>query len=366
MRRWRVPDPWAYPGWAWRAPLTIDGTVAALTGAVSGAIAIPGVPAGLKAVCRAAGQDIRWALADGTPLSYAIESWSAAEPVVHALVPSVGVGNTLVYAYGGKVDAAAADNRAAVAAGYALYMPLGDAGPTTVEDWSSNANHGTQSGGVAFGAAGKVNGACSFDGSDDRFALPAMLAVGPTSTFTLSAWVNPATTQTGSGDRRCAIAIAVAKNDFEAIIGSPYGGGSYLSLEVGKAYVGSQAKNAPATYVTGSWYHVVGVFGNGSAELFVNGVSQGTLIYDSTTNSATVNGNAWAIGTEPDLFAGNYPYRWRGSVDGTAITASTLSADAIAFAAWSRPGSAMFSWGALEAAPSAVFAYYRHLLRRSA
>jgi hypothetical protein len=44
---------------------------------------------------------------------------------------------------------------------------LEDAGPTTVADATSNANHGTQSGGVAFGATGQVGKCCEWDGSDD-------------------------------------------------------------------------------------------------------------------------------------------------------------------------------------------------------
>jgi hypothetical protein len=160
-------------------------------------------------------------------------------------------------------------------------------------------------------------------------------SIGPNSTFTLVAWMAPATAQGPIADRRSAIAIGAAQNDFEAVIGSPYVGGSpngrnYLSLEVGKSYVASQKALSQSTYQTNRWYQLVGVFRNGGADFYVDGKWQSTIVYNATILSASSNSNIWGIGTEPDLFAGTFPYKVTGNLADVRIYNRALSAAEIA------------------------------------
>ena len=171
-------------GWSNRAPLTIDGTVPALSGSVTNGIACVAVPAAIKALCQAAGQDVRFTSNDGTTLlDYGIEDWIAAAPVCHVRVPTVATGTTIIYAYGGNAGASDTQNKAGVATDYAGYWPLGDAGPTTAYDWTANANHGTQTGGVTFGATGVTDGACSFSGANRLDVGSSATLQLPTATF---------------------------------------------------------------------------------------------------------------------------------------------------------------------------------------
>jgi len=189
----------------------------------------------------------------------------------------------------------------------------------TFYDATANGNNGSDNV-SATGKLGIIGGGQEFNYTSDYIGIsgPVLGTIGPTSVFTLSAWVRPHTYQADWADRRSAVGAAVNKNDFEALIGLRYTSGGLknkLSLEIGKAYVDSQSLVASATYTIDQWYYLVGVFNNGSAELFINGVSQGTVTYSATTNGATAHANGFGIGCEPDFFANNFPYRWNGNLD---------------------------------------------------
>lgn len=147
--------------------------------------------------------------------------------------------------------------------------------------------------------AGKVRQALSLNGSSQYITANNQLSIGPTSVFTLAAWLKSASNQSGgAAQRRVAIGIKANTNDFQISIGFPYNGDNEWSLEAGKAGVASQQLSATATQTTGLWYHVAGVFRNGSALLYVNGVLQGSVTYSATVNGATANTAQWVIGTE--------------------------------------------------------------------
>ena len=335
-------------GWSNRVQCTIDGTVPGLGASVTNGIALVGVPAALKAVCQAAGQDLRFTAADGTTLlDYGIEDWSAAAPVCHVRVPTVATGNTIVYAYGGNAGASDAQNKSGVATDFAGYWPLGDAGPTYAYDWTANANTGEKVGTLTWGATGKVDGGISganagrLDlGDKDSLNSPAT-----THKLSLAAWVNPIDT-TGY---RSILAGGLGDASSARV---PYD--SYV--EPGTNQLRFQHKDA-----TG-WYAVLsaGVFGVGvlthfavtfddaahEARIYWNGVPEApqTLLGMITRS---LNGNPayqeQSIGGDPANGS-----RFNGVLDMLSLTDTIRSADQLAYAAKSYPGSSMFAFGALE------------------
>jgi hypothetical protein len=127
--------------------------------------------------------------------------------------------------------------------------------------------------------------------------LPNTLTIGPTSTFTLCAWVNYISRPTGGVARRSVLDQSVNTNDFEPILGFPYTySASKMGLEVGKAGVASQIAYSANTNNLDQWYYLTGLFKNGSADFYINGVYQSSVTYSATVNSATANSKNWGIG----------------------------------------------------------------------
>ena len=202
---------------------------------------------------------------------------------------------------------------------------IGTTGTITIGSTGTQSTLGTCVNGTGTTAAwgngsnGKFGASLNFDGTDDYMTTGSTVpgALGPTSSFTLSAWVKANSLPTGNGDRRATIAKIVNTNDFEALIGFPYSGTTKWSLEVGKAGVGSQELNANSSATTGTWNHLVGVFNNGTASLYLNGVYQNSLTYNSTVNSATSINRGWTVASEN--YNGGYYYKFNGQVDDVRI-----------------------------------------------
>jgi hypothetical protein len=140
-------------------------------------------------------------------------------------------------------------------------------------------------------------GTVTLGGSNGYGVLPNTLTIGPTSTFTLCAWVNYISRPTGGVARRSVLDQSVNTNDFEPILGFPYTySASKMGLEVGKAGVASQIAYSANTNNLDQWYYLTGLFKNGSADFYINGVYQSSVTYSATVNSATANSKNWGIG----------------------------------------------------------------------
>lgn len=120
--------------------------------------------------------DIRFTGSDGlTPLLYyEKESMSASGGKYWVKVPNLYTSPTgrqnQIYVYYGKAgNTGDLENVPANVwdSSFKGVWHLGDTGPTTAYDSTSNPNDGTQSGGVTFGVAGKVGKATNYDGSND-------------------------------------------------------------------------------------------------------------------------------------------------------------------------------------------------------
>ena len=169
--------------------------------------------------------------------------------------------------------------------------------PTTAKDLSANKYNITYSSGAILDSSN--GGTISLDGSTGSGVTNSVLTVGPTSTFTMCAWAKWNTTATAGAARRPAISASVLTNNFEFTLGFPYiYSSSKLALEVGKAGVGSQTAYSINSTPTGVWYHLAGVYKNGSADFYLNGVYQSSITYNATVNSATTTSGNWLLGVE--------------------------------------------------------------------
>src|SRR5206468_9777237 len=79
--------------------------------------------------------------------------------------------------------------------GLIAYWKFDEGSGTTVADSSGNGNTGTLVNGPVW-TAGQVGNALFFDGIDDNITVPDSASLDLSSSFTLSAWVNPASTFT--------------------------------------------------------------------------------------------------------------------------------------------------------------------------
>lgn len=168
--------------------------------------------------------------------------------------------------------------------------------PGRIYDLTTNKGTGSFVGsGVSYSSTNA--GIVTLDGSNGYGVLPNTLTVGPTSTFTLCAWVNYISRPTAGVARRSVLDQSVNTNDFEPILGFPYTySASKMGLEVGKAGVASQIAYSSYTNNLNEWYYLTGLFKNGSADFYINGVYQSTVTYSATVNSATANSKNWGIG----------------------------------------------------------------------
>jgi hypothetical protein len=182
--------------------------------------------------------------------------------------------------------------------------------PGVVTDLTKNRSVGTLVSGPTYS-----NQSIAFSGTSNYESINNILNVGPTSTFSICAWAKWNTTATSGGARRPAVGISTITNSFEFALGFPYTySSSKLGIEVGKAGVASQIGYSINSTPTGVWYHLAGVYKNGSCDFYLNGQYQSSITYNGTINTAVTGSGNWLIGTE--LFNGTTSSNTIGPMDG--------------------------------------------------
>lgn len=343
-------------GYNKRWPLVVNGAVPGLSASVTAPL-IEALPAGLLAVAKADLSDLRITAADGvTLLPFGIESVTAG--VVH-LLGAFATGLTTVYAYAGKADAVSVEDKAATAAGNAVYFPLGDTASPVV-DWVAGLQ-GAQVGTPDCGQTGKCNGAPNLSGSGEYFDCGDASALDfGTSDFSVMAWVKR-TNANVNGDildkRQLISSVAVgfllgAQND---------SAGNVANMAV--AGNGGASINCLGTspIEAGVWHHIAGTAdrdGNGS--IYVNGTFEQATDISSQNGKSISNANKACIGYHDPILSSAMTY-WNGLVDQLVGKAGLFSADDIKFAALSYPGSAMCAWGAMETRGGGSLFQFRNL-----
>jgi hypothetical protein len=163
--------------------------------------------------------------------------------------------------------------------GLVAYYPL----DSDTNDYSGNGNNG-----IAYGDThsilGKINNGYSFDGSSDYIEMAQSASLDITQAVTLSAWVKLNSfgfhygifsygTVGGGGGQPYSLAAfsadATPRDRFT--VESNWGMGNYRILDT------------VSTVSTNTWYHIVGVYENGKAEIYLNGkLDSSTTGWDSS------------------------------------------------------------------------------------
>jgi hypothetical protein len=160
-----------------------------------------------------------------------------------------------------------------------------------VNDTSGNAQNGTNVGGVTF-TTGKIGNAFTFDGVNDYVALPNN-SLNLTGDFTISAWVNFATT---GGAKDILSTFTFFGGNYFGFEFYQYGSGLIFNIYNGTTTIAS-LPNAGAPLSTNTWYNIVitrkastgtKMYINGT--LHVSNTSTQNPVY-TTTNYATIGGS---------------------------------------------------------------------------
>ena len=270
------------------------------------------------------GSDIYFTNSSGVQLSHEIEFYSAGHLVAWVRVPSLSslVDTTLYMCYG---DPGAGDpeNPAAVwDANFMMVQHLNEVSGD-IYDSTVNGNNGTAVNGVVRNADGNIDGADSFDGTDDYVTILDSNTLAGFTQFTASFWIKMDVTtgrrtilnkwNIGSGQRAWYI-------DYD-----PSRGTNTLGLFVsadGSAYSYWYASFSP---VAGNWYHIAIVWQSGVQTLFyVNGSA---VTVTTSTARASVCNNAEPLYIGRSYTTGRY---FDGVIDEVRISNVARSAQWIA------------------------------------
>jgi len=215
-----------------------------------------------------------------------------------------------------------------LSSGLVGFWPLTDgSGSTTAKDITSNANDGTESGGVSW-AATDIGTAASFDGFDDRFDVDDAgdFDFG-TGDFSVSAWVYYDTTPAG-------FTQIVTRGDTSLGTACWFGiyktSSSHSFIFDVDDNISKVSTTSSVSATSGAWFHVVGVRNSGGTNvIYINGVSTGTASDNGNSISQTgVSNQELRIGCQ--RVGGTYQEFHDGNIQNVRVYNRALSATEVA------------------------------------
>jgi hypothetical protein len=281
------------------------------------------------------GDDIIFTAADEvTRLSHEIEYFDGATGNLTAWVkiPSLSsTTDTEIYMYYGNAGAANSENVTDVwDSNYKMVQHLEETsgGANAILDSTSYHNDGTDSNTPTFNAAGKLDGAISFDGVNEYIGFGYGNSVNITRPLTIEAWIKPNTVPAGNSSEPIVFRDDGSKMNYALSIASgTYTGNTGVKVLFWREdSVDTDNKTYGTTeIVAGNWYHIVvvdagsqGTYGNFS--IYVNGgLAEGVkscnfTAYDSAahklvvadTNGERIGGGAYFNGIIDEVRISSY------------------------------------------------------------
>jgi len=168
-----------------------------------------------------------------------------------------------------------------ISSGLVAYWKFDEGTGTTAADSSGNGNTGTLANGPVW-TSGIAGNALYFDGIDDSVTILDSNTLNPSSSFTVSAWVNPATTFT----------------DFRSILVKNYRYYLYSSVAGycgdgiplgGFSEVTNNTVCQPAPLAANTWTHLSLTYDSSTLMLYRNGVAVATAAASETPSPTTGN-----------------------------------------------------------------------------
>jgi hypothetical protein len=179
------------------------------------------------------------------------------------------------------------------------------------------------------GAPGPDNLVWAQDGSSGSYGQTLGFTTNYVGAVTLAAWVKPAASL-GSNDNP----TILAKNSYHAATNTDFPiklvasrnnteKKFCFSLDSGGDFSTNTEIVAPTAWTADIWYHVVGVFQNGTSRLYINGVEVANA---TTAFNLSTTIRPWLLGTQIDNGAGSAKSRFNGMLAHVAVFPSALSA----------------------------------------
>jgi fibronectin type 3 domain-containing protein len=182
----------------------------------------------------------------------------------------------------------------AASLGPAIAYAFNEGTGTTTSDASGNGVAGTLTNGPTW-IAGKYGTAVSFDGNDDKVALPSSFDVSALP-FTLEAWIRPTNFNSWHAifSKRTSYSAAGMRFDVGLVTGT------------GQVYVTTFRSTATFSYSPplNAWTHIAVVASSSGTSLYVNGALQQTSSTLTLGTGATAAVNIGRTGDNDDPFAG--------------------------------------------------------------
>lgn len=150
-----------------------------------------------------------------------------------------------------------------------------DSGSTASDSWGSN--DGSVNG-ATVGAGGIRDTSFSFDGSNDNVDLGTISEINGVSSFSVSTWVK--LNGTTNGNSNDAMRIFAGRADWDNWLGLSYRGDGNstpntfsFAVDNGGTFVSAGSNGTYSS--TSNWYHLVGTFDSGAAQLYINAERDG-------------------------------------------------------------------------------------------
>ncbi|SFF17414.1 Alpha-L-arabinofuranosidase [Paenibacillus algorifonticola] len=167
-------------------------------------------------------------------------------------------------------ETAVAESTGAVPDGLLLHYDFNETEGVTVKDSSLNGNDGLLSGGAAWTADGKINGAVDFNGTDAYVKLPDGL-LAATHDMTIATWVKA--DSLGAWARVFDFGTSTTNWMF-LTLKNHLGVAHFAALPQGN---GENTLTGPAFPASSSWQHVAVVISGNTYTMFINGIQVATV-----------------------------------------------------------------------------------------
>jgi hypothetical protein len=158
-------------------------------------------------------------------------------------------------------------------------------------------------------AAVDQNNGLNFDGTNDYVALNSFYQSAGNTEVTVEAWIR--TTKTGAQ-----IISSYDRSDYWRLgVSSTGGSAGQVTWSVG-TNAGILDIASSGTVIDGDWHHVAGVYDNGTAFIFIDGVQDGTGSLGTSFGTGNTRYGFIATGSETDVFNGTQTVsRFQGDID---------------------------------------------------
>jgi hypothetical protein len=276
----------------------------------------------LAGKAQSSGNDILFTNTSGTKLDHEIELYnsSTGQLVAWVRMPTlVNTSDTTLYMYYGNSSVGSQQNATGV--WDSSYKGVWHLNGTTLSalDSTANGNNGTISAPAA--SSGYIDGAGSFNGTNDKITLTRTSSMSQTSAWTLSAWTYATSAPSGAGVISEDYGTSDSDVQYELGYGIDEGGGGSSKLKVGfydgTWRIAADSDNIPTT----TWVYIVGTWNGTNLVLYKNG----SLVTSSTPGGTVPTGLAsFYIGRRHDTFASvNY---FPGLIDEPRVSGTARSA----------------------------------------